>query len=543
VSDKPDLSGRQGWGAIDILAVWEASRGVLNDQVDIIERAVVACIEGRLGLERKREACREAHKLAGSLGSFGFRDASRLARDLEMGLAPSDLLDPSRALDLSSLVVALRMEIAQPPTAPTGFPADGDGPTLLVVDVDAGQARRVVEAAAGQGLRAVAMATLGAARELIATAASAVVVLVDASVGSEEDVAVFLAEMAGHDAGIATVVLVDHPGMSERVRAARAGARAVLLKPVPPDDVVQAVCRLLAREQASCTVLAVDDDPTFLVLISELLGARGLAVTSLDDPGRLWAVLESVRPDLLLLDNDMPGVDGISLCRAIRSDQRWARLPIVFLSGSESPEAVREMFTAGADDFVSKPLSGAGFVSRIVSRIERSRVQGERPDVDLATGLPSAVAFVRDASRLLGLARQDARPAVLAVVELDPPSEAALAAFGHRLRQASQAEDAVGAWSGGRLAVLLYGMTAPEAQACLGSVLHAARAEGAPRGPALDWPPVPKTGPTYGSSAWPPSRPSGGRAERGATPSSTTRPRARAGPRSSTCCWSTTTRR
>ena len=150
MSDRPDPSGRQDWGDIDILAVWEASRGVLQDQVEVIEQTVVAGIEGRLGLDRQREACREAHKLAGSLGTFGFRDASRLARDLEMGLAPSELLDPSRALDLSRLVVGLRVEIAEPPTAPTGFLADGDAPSVLVVDIDADQARRVVEAAAGR---------------------------------------------------------------------------------------------------------------------------------------------------------------------------------------------------------------------------------------------------------------------------------------------------------------------------------------------------------------------------------------------------------
>ena len=475
-ADKPDPAAGDDWGTVDLLAIWEASRGVLQNQIDVIEQAVVAGIEGRLGIECQREAWRQAHKLAGSLGTFGFRDASRLARTLELGLAPTELLDAPHALDLSHLVIDLHGQIAEPSTGPSPVAAVGDG-HVLMVDADEDQRRRLVEAAAGQGLRATAVATLRAASEFIATAPPAVVV-VDAGVGNEDDAAVFLAEVADHDPGIATVVLVD-PGRRGRVRGGLAGAHALLEKPVPPDDVAEAVCRLLAREQAGSKVVAVDDDPTFLVLISELLGAWGMAVTPLDDAERLWAVLEAVTPDLLLLDNDMPGVDGISLCRAIRSDARWADLPIIFLSGPGSPEMLRQMFTAGADDFVSKPVLGDELVTRVVNRIRRSRVHRERPGVDLATGLLSAVAFVHDATRLLSLSRQDGRPAVLAVCALDPPSEPALTALGRRLRQAAEPEDAVGIWSGGRLAVLLHGMTAPAAQELLGRVIHTATAEDA----------------------------------------------------------------
>ncbi len=447
----------------------------------MIERAVVAGIERRLDPERQRDAGREAHKLAGSLGTFGFDDASRLARALELALSATELLEPVPALDLSRLVVDLQAELTLPLPARFGGPPSatthGGGRTLLVVDADGDEPRRVIEAAAGQGLRAVSITTLGAARQLIASAPPDVVV-VDADVDAESEVAAFLTELARQQPVIPTVVLVGHAGLSERVRAARAGALVVLEKPAPPDTVVLAVSRLLAREQATATVLAVDDDPTFLVLISELLGVHGLSVECLEDTSRLWTALEAVEPDLLLLDNDMPGVDGISLCRAIRSDERWAQLPVVFLSGSGSPEVVRAMFSAGADDFISKPVSADDLVNRLANRIRRSRAQTERPGIDPVTGLPSAGAFVEDANRLLGLALRDARPAVLAVTEIDPPHEPALVALGRLLRQTAETGDAVGAWSGGRLAALLYGITGLEAQAHLGRVLDAARVAG-----------------------------------------------------------------
>jgi len=477
-ADETDRPGRDSWFGVDLASIWAASRNVLEEQAKVIERAVVAGIEGRLGLETQREAWREAHKLAGSLGTFGFDDAGGLARALELALAPTEVLDASQALDLAGLVVDLQIEMArppaQPPPEPTAWPADDDKPSVLVVDADADRPRRVVEAAARQGLRSALAPTLGAARQLIATAPPDVVVVDDGVDG--DDLAAFLAEMACHHPVIATIVLVTHADVSERVRAARGGAGAVLEKPVPPEAVVRSVSRLLEREQAISTVLVVEDDPALSVLIGELLGTKSLAVASLDDAGQLWLALEAVMPDLVLLDNDMAGVDGISLCRAMRSDERWAPMPLVFLSERGSPEVVREMFAAGADDFVSKPVSGDDLVTRVANRIQRSRVQSERPDIDVATGLPDADAFVRDASRLLNLARQDARPAVLAVAELDPPGEPAVAAFGRLLGQVAGDEDTVGAWAGGRVAALLYGTTASEAQVRLEQALPTARA-------------------------------------------------------------------
>ena len=466
---------------VDLAAIWLASRGILQEQVDVIERAVVAGIERRLDLEGQRDAGREAHKLAGSLGTFGFDEASRLARTLELALAATELIEPAQALELSRLVVDLQAELAHPVPAlhsrPPSGPMQAGSATLLVVDADRDAPRRVIETAARQGLRAISVTTIGAARDLLETAPPDVVV-VDADVAAERAVAAFLAELADHEPAIVAVVLVGHAGLSERVQAARAGALVVLEKPAPPDAVVEAAVRLLAREQVAATVLAVDDDPIFLVLIRELLGAQGLSVECLKDAGKLWDALEAVEPDLLLLDNDMPGVDGISLCRAIRSDERWAQLPVVFLSGSDSPDVVQAMFSAGADDFVSKPVSPDALINRVANRIRRSRTQTERPDVDRITGLPSASAFVEDANRLLSLALQDARPAALAVTELAPPDKPALVAFGRLLRQSFEAEDAVGAWSGGRLAALMYGVTGLEARARLEPVLHAARVAG-----------------------------------------------------------------
>lgn len=370
-SDTPDQSDAPFVG-VDLTAIWEASRDVLRGQVAVVEAAIVAGIEARLSLDEQHRAGREAHKLAGSLDTFGYAAGSRLARTLELALGSPEAVSPLQALDLSRSVMELQADMARPfeaPARPSGARARR---AVLLVDRTADRPRRVVEAAAAQGLRASVATTLAEARERI-DAGPPDVVVVDARVDAEAEVEGFLAELAGRQPAVATVALVGGAGFEERLHAVRAGARAVVELRAPPDAVVEAVTRILDREQARSTVLAVDDDPLFLEIIGELLRAEGLVVETLDDTERLSATLAEVDPDLLLLDNQMPGVDGISLCRAIRSDERWEGLPIVFLSGSQSPEIVRQMFAAGADDFVSKPVTPEDLVARVVSRIQRTR--------------------------------------------------------------------------------------------------------------------------------------------------------------------------
>ncbi len=471
----PDRSDAP-WAGVDLPAIWAASQDVLRHQVAVVEAAVVAGIERRLTLEQQIAAGREAHKLAGSLGTFGFTAGSRLARTLELALASSEVIGPLDALELSRSVMELQADMARPVGPPAPRESPGQAPqSVLVVDSSADRPRRVVEAAAAQGVRASVATSLSGARESIDTAPPGVVVL-DADTGTVAEVDAFLAELAGRRPPVATVVLVGTAGLQERVQAARVGAHTVLELPAPPDRIVEAVTRLLARERATTTVLAVDDDPLFLDIVGEFLRAEGIDVQTLEETENIFDRLAEIEPDLLLLDNQMPGVDGLSLCRAIRSDERWARLPVVFLSGSQSPDVVRQMFAAGADDFVAKPVAPDDLVTRVVSRIERVRAQAERADVDLATGLPSARAFVGEAGRLLALGQQYGRTAVLAVAELDPRTDAAASGFGRILRHATEAGDAVGAWSGGRLAALLYDVSPAGAEARLSRLLAAARA-------------------------------------------------------------------
>ena len=75
---------------------------------------------------------------------------------------------------------------------------------------------------------------------------------------------------------------------------------------------------------------------------------------------------------MLILDLEMPELSGIDLCQVVRNDPRWSELPVLFLSTHRDMETVNRVFTAGADDYVSKPILGPELIARVLNRLERA---------------------------------------------------------------------------------------------------------------------------------------------------------------------------
>src|SRR5207253_7227841 len=133
-------------------------------------------------------------------------------------------------------------------------------------------------------------------------------------------------------------------------------------------------------------VLVVDDDPVMLGALERVLAGRGYRTTTLSDPLRFWDVLEESPPDLVLLDVDMPGLTGIDLCRALRTDLRWAGVPVLFLTAYSDADTVQSVFAAGADDYVTKPVIGPELVTRVANRLERTQLHRRLAETDVLTG-------------------------------------------------------------------------------------------------------------------------------------------------------------
>ncbi len=102
-------------------------------------------------------------------------------------------------------------------------------------------------------------------------------------------------------------------------------------------------------------IMAVDDDPQILSAMETLLQPWGLKLATLAEPLQFWTILAEFSPDLLIVALEMPHFSGIELCQAVRNSPQWSSLPILFLTVHHEAEIIHQVFSAGADDFVSKP--------------------------------------------------------------------------------------------------------------------------------------------------------------------------------------------
>lgn len=109
--------------------------------------------------------------------------------------------------------------------------------------------------------------------------------------------------------------------------------------------------------QEPVRILFVDDDPILREFAVVNLATEHAAIETAPDGVAAMAAVEAVHPDILLLDLEMPLMDGFEVLAALRADERHRHLPVIVVTGREDVEAVDRAFQLGATSFVVKPLN------------------------------------------------------------------------------------------------------------------------------------------------------------------------------------------
>ena len=117
------------------------------------------------------------------------------------------------------------------------------------------------------------------------------------------------------------------------------------------------------------SVLVVDDDPNGFDVIEAHLYREGYNLTYVSSGIEALNRLDSVEPDVILLDVMMPQMDGVEVCRQIKSDLYWKHIPIIIVTALNSKEDLARAIDAGADDFLTKPVSGIELRARVRSML------------------------------------------------------------------------------------------------------------------------------------------------------------------------------
>jgi DNA-binding response OmpR family regulator len=178
------------------------------------------------------------------------------------------------------------------------------------------------------------------------------------------------------------ILVVGNRGeLSERLSVVRCGGKVFLEKAIAPKQAIDTVIQLLrgTNTDVETKVMIVDDDRDWLKTLPMMLSPWGLKVTTLAEPEQFWTVLQAVMPDVLVLEVNMPQIDGFELCQVVRSDPSWWRLPILFLSALSDRQTQYQAFRVGADDYLCKPVMGVDLANRILTRLRRSKACASFP--------------------------------------------------------------------------------------------------------------------------------------------------------------------
>ena len=397
--------------------MWLQYQDKMVERMKVLQTAVVTLQNQELSPDLHYEAERAAHKLAGVLGMFNRETGTAIAREIETLLENNPVLDSLQQEKLISLVKDLDSLLAFDATLTTD--STTETPKLLLISKDIQLGQDLPKLGKFQELAWHQIDNINKARTWLQTNSPYLVAIDRETTSQQQEYLSLIAELTSRTPAIPTLVLSATDSLSERVTVARAGAKGFLVKPITPAMIWQTANQLLEQEQsATPKILVVDDDEVFLSALRSMLEPWGMRVTTLENPLNFWEILQATHPDLLILDVEMPEINGIELCQALRSDPEWQELPTLFLTARQDAATIQQVFEVGGDDYISKPVVGAALLARINNRLDRSRLLHNLATKDTLTGLKNRPQSNRELESLLQQAKIHNQPLSFALLRM-----------------------------------------------------------------------------------------------------------------------------
>lgn len=436
------------------------------------------------------------HKLAGSGGTFGFPELSRQARVLEVivkawlddGRAPEPAQWEAWKTDLSALRQFIGWaDEAGPSIADDGL-ASSDLSTsspfeqrehvrILLIEDEQLIADELSKGLSQFGYEVTQCMDFTEA-ETVMRADTPNVLVVDIMLSGQcpvdsTEALPLLFERLGYRVPI--VFLTDRMDFSTRLAAAQAGGGAFLNKFVDISTLAGHIEMLVReREHAPYRVLIVDDDEVLAEHYRLTLKAAGMLVEKVCRPQETLAVMQNLHPDLLIIDLYMPDCKGSDLALAIRYEEAWMSLPIVYLSAEDDLDEQIKALSNGGDDFLTKPISDTRLVATVQARAARARKVGELMSQDSLTGLLKHSNIKDRLAQEVERAHRQGTVMAMAMVDMDhfkrvndtwghPMGDQVIKTLAHLLRQRLRRQDSIGRYGGEEFAIVLPECTAENA--------------------------------------------------------------------------------
>ncbi len=119
---------------------------------------------------------------------------------------------------------------------------------------------------------------------------------------------------------------------------------------------------------ANETILVIEDDASVRTLLTKALAGKGYQVETSEDGLAGLTRLESIRPDLIIVDIMMPRLDGMTFVKAIKAHEHTANLPVIFLTAKNDPKSMIQGINLGARFYVTKPFQ----IDELLAKVEKA---------------------------------------------------------------------------------------------------------------------------------------------------------------------------
>jgi two-component system, cell cycle response regulator len=241
-------------------------------------------------------------------------------------------------------------------------------------------------------------------------------------------------------------------------------------------------------------VLVADDSRVVRVMLRRQLEARGLRVEEAEDGHQAVRGCRMLRPDVVLLDVEMPGLDGYTVLRILREDAELSEIPVVFLTAHAETEDVVRGLQLGAHDYLRKPFEPSELIARVSAALRVKSLQDELrrrnaeletvTRTDALTGICNRRHLEERLHGMLAAARRHHQPAAVLMIDVDhfkrvndtlghAGGDAVLRQVADRLHRRVRLEDVVGRWGGEEFVVLSDATDAAAAEVLAGRLLAA----------------------------------------------------------------------
>lgn len=245
------------------------------------------------------------------------------------------------------------------------------------------------------------------------------------------------------------------------------GAAGYLCKPFDIPRLMDIVEKLFPTEgEQAYRVLLIDDDQLLSRYYQGALEAAGMTVCVLESPHNVLNVMSDFRPDVVLLDLNMPEFSGDQIARMLRLHNGWPEVPVIYFSAEQDPDRQMAVQEQAGDDFLTKPVMARQLVSAITVRARRSRMLNRIMSTDSLTSLLKHSAIKERLDIECRRAERNRSSLSVAMIDIDKfkhindtwghaTGDRVIKALAHLLKNRLRTTDVVGRYGGDEFMVML----------------------------------------------------------------------------------------